>query len=244
MRIVQRVWSRCFIVRFLGRVGMAFVPGSYYNIFAGNQVVNFGVTSDPNNVTAPVAGDFNLEVITDASGTGSFATASGYQGLAIISTNGSVFTAAHGNYGVEDTGGNDRLFAGAGNVSILGAPGDTLTGGNAGNQLLDAHLGKQLVIGVPAATKRSGVAVPMTPPAYSCSAPSPAAPAMQRSPASPGTRSGPAKAIILTFMGTAAQAIISLTPPAASKRSLVAATAPTERSGAALGIRSWAAPVM
>ena len=106
---------------------MASVPGSHYSIFAGNQVVNFGFTADPNNVPAPVAGDFNLEVITNASGTGSFATFSGYQGLAVLSNSGSVFTAEHGDYGVQDTGGNDSIFAGDGNVSILGALGDTLT---------------------------------------------------------------------------------------------------------------------
>ena len=126
---------------------MASIPGSHYNVFVSNQVVNFGMTTDPNNVPAPVAGNFNLEVITNASGTGSFSTASGYQGLAIISTNGSVFTAAHGSYGVQDTGGNDSIFAGDGNVSILGAAGDTITGGSSGNQFLDADLGNQLVFG-------------------------------------------------------------------------------------------------
>jgi len=38
---------------------MASIPGSHYNIFAGNQVVNFGVTTDPNNPPAPIPGDFN-----------------------------------------------------------------------------------------------------------------------------------------------------------------------------------------
>src|SRR6267154_1118043 len=126
---------------------MASIPGSHYNVFVSNQIVNFGMTTDPNNVPAPVAGNFNLEVITNASGTGSFSTASGYQGLAIISTNGSVFTAAHGSYGVQDTGGNDSIFAGDGNVSILGAAGDTITGGTGSNQFIDAHLGNQLVFG-------------------------------------------------------------------------------------------------
>src|SRR5258707_3429725 len=126
---------------------MASIPGSHYNVFVSNQIVNFGMTTDPNNVPAPVAGNFNLEVITNASGTGSFSTASGYQGLAIISTNGSVFTAAHGSYGVQDTGGNDRIFAGDGNGSIQGAAGDTITGGASGSQFLDADLGNQLVLG-------------------------------------------------------------------------------------------------
>src|SRR6267154_6743011 len=120
---------------------MASIPGSHYNVFVSNQIVNFGMTTDPNNVPAPVGGDFNLEVITNASGTGSFSTASGYQGLAVISTNGSVFTAGHGDYGIQDTGGNDSIFFGDGNVSVLGATGDTITGGTGGNQFIDAHLG-------------------------------------------------------------------------------------------------------
>src|SRR5690348_1872594 len=108
---------------------MASVPGSHYNIFAGSQTVNFGVTSDPNNVPPPVAGDFNLEVVTNASGTGSFSTASGYQGLAVLSNSGVVFTAEHGDYGLIDSGGSDSIFAGDGNLQIQGAPGDTITGG-------------------------------------------------------------------------------------------------------------------
>jgi hypothetical protein len=58
---------------------MASIPGSHYDIFAPGQTVNFGVTADPNTVPPPVPGDFNLEVITNATGTGSFATAAGYQ---------------------------------------------------------------------------------------------------------------------------------------------------------------------
>jgi len=126
---------------------MASVPGSHYNVFAGNQTVHFGVTSDPNNVPAPISGNFNLEVITNASGTGSFSTASGYQGLAILSADGHTFTALHGDYGVVDTGGNDSIFAGDGNIAIGGAVGDTITGGTGATQFLDAHLGHQLVIG-------------------------------------------------------------------------------------------------
>jgi hypothetical protein len=125
---------------------MASVPGSHYNVFAGNQIVNFGVTTDPNNVPAAVAGNFNLEVISNASGTGSFSTASGYQGLAVLSANGSVLATGHGNYGVQDTGGNDSIVAGDGNVSILGASGDTLTGGT-GNYFIDAHVSNESVVG-------------------------------------------------------------------------------------------------
>src|SRR5258705_13245418 len=115
---------------------MALVPGSHYNVFAGNQIVNFGVTSDPNNVPAPVGGDFNLEVITNASGTGSFATASGYQGLAVLSTDGHTFTLLHGDYGVVASGGNGSIIAGDGNVSIGGAARDTVTGGTGSDPII------------------------------------------------------------------------------------------------------------
>ena len=125
---------------------MASIPGSHYDVFAGNQTVNFGVTPDPNNVPPPVSGNFNLEVVTNATGTGSFLTAPGYQGLAILSTDGHTLTALHGTYAVNDVGGNDSIFAGDGNFSIGGASGDTITGGT-GNNFIDAHLGNQSVVG-------------------------------------------------------------------------------------------------
>lgn len=52
----------------------------------------------------------------------------------------------HGDYGIIDTGANHRIWAGDGNVSILGASNDTLNGGTGGSQFLDAHLGHQLVV--------------------------------------------------------------------------------------------------
>jgi hypothetical protein len=67
---------------------MASITGSQYDVYAGGQTINFGITSDPNNVPPPVGGDFNLEVVVNATGTGSYNTASGYQGLAILSTDG------------------------------------------------------------------------------------------------------------------------------------------------------------
>src|SRR5438067_8923245 len=75
---------------------MASIPGSHYDIFAPKQTVNFGVTTDPNNVPAPVAGAFNLEVVTNGTGTGSFTTAPGYQGLAVLSADGHTLTLLHG----------------------------------------------------------------------------------------------------------------------------------------------------
>src|SRR5438067_3976719 len=127
---------------------MASIPGSHYDIFAPKQTVNFGVTTDPNNVPAPVAGAFNLEVVTNGTGTGSFTTAPGYQGLAVLSADGHTLTLLHGNYGaVDNPGGGDRILFGDGSVSVMGAAGDTLMGGTGLNQFLDAHLGNQSVLG-------------------------------------------------------------------------------------------------
>src|SRR5437773_11935754 len=85
---VKAVRGQGRAVAYIFGVGMASIPGSHYDVFAGNQTVNFGVTPDPNNVPPPVSGNFNLEVVTNATGTGSFLTAPGYQGLAILSTDG------------------------------------------------------------------------------------------------------------------------------------------------------------
>jgi hypothetical protein len=110
---------------------MASIPGSQYDVFAGGQTINFGVTTDPNNVPPPVGGDFNLEVVVNATGTGSYNTASGYQGLAILSTDGHTLTLLHGNYQVTDDGtnggGNDHIYLGDGAESIIGANGGGLS---------------------------------------------------------------------------------------------------------------------
>jgi hypothetical protein len=126
---------------------MAFIPGTTYEIFATTgKAVFVGLTSDPNNPPPPIAGDFNLEIVMSDTANLSVATAPGYQGLAYLSTNGHILTSVHGDYGIVDTGANDRIWAGDGNVSILGAASDTLNGGTGGSQFLDAHLGNQLVV--------------------------------------------------------------------------------------------------
>ena len=102
---------------------MASIPGSQYDVYAGGQTINFGVTTDPNTVPPPVGGDFNLEVVVNATGTGSYNTASGYQGLAILSTDGHTLTLLHGDYKVTDDGssggGNDHIFLGDGAESSI-----------------------------------------------------------------------------------------------------------------------------
>ena len=128
---------------------MASIPGSHCDIFAGGQPINFGVTNDPNNVppASTVPGTFNLEVVVNSSGTGSFSTPKGYQGVAILSTDGHTLTALHGSYDVTDAGNNDLIILGDGNESVLGATGDTLQGGSGASQFIDAHLGHQSVLG-------------------------------------------------------------------------------------------------
>jgi len=128
---------------------MASVPGSHYDVFVTTgQTANFGVTSDPNSVRAAVSGEFNLEVVTNGNGTGSVATAPGYQGLAILAPDGRVLTAAHGDYGIVDNpGASDLITLGDGNVSVGGASGDTILGGTGASQFIDAHLGHQSVVG-------------------------------------------------------------------------------------------------
>jgi len=148
---------------------MALVAGSQYDVFTADQVVNFGFVFDqgPNvdpaslSVPPPVPGAYNLEVeIVDRQpflriGLNVIdGPAPGYQGTALLLLHQPAdlfggllvnkFAALHGDYGVVDTGGNGWISAGDGNVSILGASGDTLYGG-AGNSFLDAHLGNQLV---------------------------------------------------------------------------------------------------
>jgi hypothetical protein len=81
-------------------VTASFVPGSQYVFFAPGQPINVATTTDPNNPPPPVPGDFNLELVVNATGTGSVAAAPGYQGLAIRSTDGHTVTLLHGDYGV------------------------------------------------------------------------------------------------------------------------------------------------
>src|SRR6266576_3691898 len=130
---------------------MASIPGSHYEIFAPGQTVNFGLTYDANSFAPPVPGEFHLEGIINATGTRNYPTPPGYQGVLIESVPGKpippTVTMLHGDYGLIDAGGNDRIFLGDGSESVQGASGDTLAGGTGLNQFLDAHLGNQSVTG-------------------------------------------------------------------------------------------------
>jgi len=128
-------------------VTASFAPGSQYVFFAPGQPVNAVTTTDPNNVPPPAPGNFNLEVVVNSTGTGSYATAPGYQGLAIRSTDGYTLTMLHGDYGAVDNGAGNTIFLGDGSESIGGAFNDTILGGSGPNQFLDGHLGHQSITG-------------------------------------------------------------------------------------------------
>src|SRR5205814_1602492 len=131
-------------------------PSPQYVFFAPGQTMNVGATTDPNNPPPPVSGDFNLELVLNATGTGSYMTAPGYQGLAIRSTDGHTLTMLHGDYGAVDNGAGNTIFLGDGSESIGGAIGDTIIGGNGANQFLDGHLGHQSITGGSAGNETIG----------------------------------------------------------------------------------------
>jgi Ca2+-binding RTX toxin-like protein len=127
---------------------MALIPGTNYDVFVTTgQTINCGFTSDPNNPPPPVPGDFNLEVVVNATGTGSFSTAPGYQGLAILSTDMHTLTLLHGDYGVVNNAGSDAIILGDGNESVGGASSDTITGGTGIDQFIDGSKGRQSIVG-------------------------------------------------------------------------------------------------
>src|SRR5437868_8418279 len=136
---------------------MASIPGSHYDIFAPNQTVDMALTYDANSAAPPVSGEFNLEIVINSTGTGNYPTPPGYQGVLIETPPGKGFPATltmlHGNYGLVDGAGNDRIFLGDGSESVGGALGDTLTGGTGLNQFLDGHLGNQSILGGTAGTE-------------------------------------------------------------------------------------------
>src|SRR6516225_6424243 len=100
---------------------MASVPGGQYTFFANGENVNVVTTSNGNNLSSPVAGEFNLEVLT---GSGPSAIPAGYQGVAMLLNDGTIVDLANGDYGVRVTGGgHDTIMAGSGNDTIYGGSG-------------------------------------------------------------------------------------------------------------------------
>ena len=147
---------------------MALPPGGQFVFATNGAAVSLGLTTDGSvmPVTAPVAGDFNIEVFTSVAGGALPALASGFQAGVIdnqgaIGANGllsgtqlQLFT---GDYSVVDspTGANSpatvilgsgNQVVGSSNQTVYGAAGDTLIGGW-GNQFLDGLSGAETITG-------------------------------------------------------------------------------------------------
>src|SRR5260370_27372108 len=99
---------------------MASVPGGQYTLFANGNNMNVVATPDGSGMPPPVAGLFNLELLT---GSGSASIPAGYQGVAMLSPDGRTINMVAGDYGVQvakggpHTGnarkGNDTIYCGA-----------------------------------------------------------------------------------------------------------------------------------
>jgi Ca2+-binding RTX toxin-like protein len=127
---------------------MASIPGSQYDVYAGGQTINFGITTDPNNVPPANLNDYNLEVVVNATGTDQgYSMASGYEALVVMSNDGHTISLVHGDFGLDDGGTNDTIYLGDGAESVGGGSGDTIHGGTGSSQFIDASKGNQTVFG-------------------------------------------------------------------------------------------------
>ena len=81
---------------------MASVPGGQYTLFANGNNMNVVATPDGVGMPPPLAGLFNLELLT--SGSGSASIPPGYQGVAMLSPDGKTINMVAGDYGVQVTG--------------------------------------------------------------------------------------------------------------------------------------------
>src|SRR5260370_33624302 len=77
---------------------MASVPGGQYTLFANGNNMNVVATPDGSGMPPPVAGLFNLELLT---GSGSASIPAGYQGVAMLSPDGRTINMVAGDYGVQ-----------------------------------------------------------------------------------------------------------------------------------------------
>src|SRR6266404_1651923 len=114
---------------------MASIPGGQYSFFATGQAVNVVTTPDGTNLPPPVLGKFNLELVTSLSGPSGIPA--GYQGVALMSADGSTIELAASNYGVRAFGnGAQTIIAGTGNDTIYGGARDDQIYGATGVDLL------------------------------------------------------------------------------------------------------------
>ncbi|HVH82577.1 MAG TPA: NF038122 family metalloprotease, partial [Stellaceae bacterium] len=114
--------------------------------FFGAGALNPVYTPSGTNLPAAIAGHFNLEIVTAASGT-NYPLPSGYQGVALLNTGPAPsINLVSGSLGMVDNVGGYSILAGSGGDSIGGAHGDTITGGT-GNDFIDGSAGKESIIG-------------------------------------------------------------------------------------------------
>jgi RTX calcium-binding nonapeptide repeat (4 copies) len=106
---------------------MATIPGSQFTVTAPFQAVNIVETNGSGSLPAGAPFDFNLEVFVGSFGNAPSGPAPGYQGLAVLSPNGTQLDLVSGVYAVTDNGSGDTLSA-YGNA-------ETVTGSSAGTVL-------------------------------------------------------------------------------------------------------------
>src|SRR6516164_2247854 len=125
---------------------MASVPGGQYSFFANGEDVNVVFTPDGSNLPPPIAGEFNLEVITDGKVPSGIPT--GYQGVAVLSDNGQTLDMAYGDYAVQvKSGGPHTIIGGSGNDTIYGGNGPELLIGGSGADLIFGGNGPDTIQG-------------------------------------------------------------------------------------------------
>ncbi len=117
-----------------------------FSFFTSSQSVNVGVTPDGSNPPPPVAGVFNLELVTSPAGT-SYPAPPGYQGVAILpGGTGQAVQLLSGDFTVVDMSFGSSITLGSGTQTAVGGKGDTITGGS-GKGVISALAGNMSVVG-------------------------------------------------------------------------------------------------
>ena len=139
---------------------MASVPGGQYTLFANGNNMNVVATADGIGLPPPVAGLFNLELLTSASGSATLPA--GYQGVAMLSPDGRTINLVAGDYGVQVAdGGPHTIIAGTGlgydlwrQRPVASDPSDL--GGNGPDTIHWRQRPRTLYMAAAAATRLSG----------------------------------------------------------------------------------------
>lgn len=105
---------------------MATIPGSQFTVTAPFQAVNIVETMSGSGLPAGVPNDFNLEIFVGSLGNAPLGPAPGYQGLAVLSPNGTELDLVSGVYAVTDNGSGDTLNAYGNAETIIGSSAGTV----------------------------------------------------------------------------------------------------------------------